>query len=698
MASGCDFGSNIHNGGDSKHPHPPGVLMPEADDVGADCEAARHETIEPIRLCMRLQSMLDCCQNRILEGLDSRFLECEKRFVEKVREQIEVFTLPLATPLQSNKQASATPTLFHNPPEVASSPGVGLISDVASIKQVEGAMRKHAEATDSCGTALAGTWAGIVKQKIKERPRRPTLAFCHTKSTPAMPLMPSTREKEITGISSVPTGFSRLGDVPVVPGDTTTAQASEALFAKYEPAGTAIEAHKKVDSIRKRNTQRFSMLGSVVAGVFGHMSVENTSSTTRTDRRWGRRSVFVDADMLRLQIRDDLLKPQYDVCEMYKDTGFCQRISRSVEFEYCTQAIIFVNSIWMAFDIDYNHSTVLTRAHPVFLIGENIFCLYFTCEWFCRFLSFRSKPDAVRDFWFCLDFILLALMIFETWILTLVYAFITVGDNRSGVGNASILKMCRLMRLTRMARLAKLLQAMPELMTIVKGIFVAARTVFLVLCLVTCTVYVFAIGFRQITVDSDIGDEYFSSVPHSMSSLLLGANLPDVQHFVETVGRSNFFFGILLMIFICVCTITLFNMLTGVLVEVVTVTAAVEREQMAIIYVKNMMERAFLSADIGTSGDSEIHVDDFAKLLAHPDAHTALTSVGVDVVGLLDFTDFIFTGEMLTFSDFVEVILRLRGTNKATVKDVVDLRLFLTAEIQQIKVALQESRGTRPVR
>merc|ERR1711933_489234 len=64
----------------------------------------------------------------------------------------------------------------------------------------------------------------------------------------------------------------------------------------------------------------------------------------------------------------------------------------------------------------------------------------------------------------------------------------------------------------------------------------------------------------------------------------------------------------------------------------------------------------------------------------------ALQDVGVDVVSLVDFTDFIFqNGRELTFSDCMDVVLQLRGTNASTVKDIVDLRKQVLAELAAIK-------------
>merc|ERR1712039_591233 len=91
------------------------------------------------------------------------------------------------------------------------------------------------------------------------------------------------------------------------------------------------------------------------------------------------------------------------------------------------------------------------------------------------------------------------------------------------------------------------------------------------------------------------------------------------------------------------------------------------------------------------NSDMLISKTEFCDILRNREATKALQEVGVDVVGLVDFVDFIFGGEnseeegtTLTFSDFMEVVLQLRGSNTATVKDVVDLRKFIQAQFQAI--------------
>merc|ERR1712037_403981 len=62
----------------------------------------------------------------------------------------------------------------------------------------------------------------------------------------------------------------------------------------------------------------------------------------------------------------------------------------------------------------------------------------------------------------------------------------------------------------------------------------------------------------------------------------------------------------------------------------------------------------------------------------------ALQGVGVDVIALFDYTEFVFqSSRELSFPEFMDVILQLRGSNTATVKDIVDLRKLVVNEFDR---------------
>jgi hypothetical protein len=259
------------------------------------------------------------------------------------------------------------------------------------------------------------------------------------------------------------------------------------------------------------------------------------------------------------------------------------------------------------------------------------------------------------------------------------------GSGNSLLGNASILKLFRLLRLTRMARMARLLRAMPELMVLIKGMLEAMRSVFFTLCLLAGILYIFGITFVLLMKDTDVGDLHFKNVGEAMNSLLLKGVLPDFEDFVVDCASAGWVYRCLILVYILIATLTIMNMLVGVLCEVVTVVSSVEKESMLLNYVKDTLQHMLATSGIGS--EQGIQKEEFLMMLELPGAAMAIQEVGVDAVGLADFTDFIFADgkEALTFPEFMEVILQFRSTNTATVKDVVDLRRYLSNEFDAFR-------------
>merc|ERR1719174_3515474 len=86
----------------------------------------------------------------------------------------------------------------------------------------------------------------------------------------------------------------------------------------------------------------------------------------------------------------------------------------------------------------------------------------------------------------------------------------------------------------------------------------------------------------------------------------------------------------------------------------------------------------------------------------NPRAVDPFRKIGVDVVSLVSAADFIFPLQgsktkpgpghtprrhhcTLGFADFMESILELRGSNTATVKDIMTLRKFVRIEVEQLE-------------
>lgn len=393
---------------------------------------------------------------------------------------------------------------------------------------------------------------------------------------------------------------------------------------------------------------------------------------------------FANREAMKLRVREALTKkPEYSVVDFYWETGFWRTIACHPIFENVTLVVIGINAIWMMIDADYNSSSTYLGAESMFQIADQFFCFYFVTEITIRFMALRRKLDGFKDAWFVFDLVLVVLMIVEIWLFTLFEYFTGIS---SPMGDAQVLRLLRLARLTRLLRM---LRSLPELMVLIKGIVTAMKSVFYVLVLLTIVTYVFAIAMTQLSQGDEILGTFFSSVPLSMYFLFIhGTFLDDLAYFCDTILSSRPlgpFMVILVFIFICLACLTIMNMLVGVLCEVVSAVAAEEKETLLAQTVSTKLAAVFEKIDKNNNG--VLSYEEFKIVAEMPESIQALTDVGVDPVILIDMVDVLFVvdGEPveLTFEELITAILELRGSNVATVKDIMNMWKKISTKLIQ---------------
>ena len=119
------------------------------------------------------------------------------------------------------------------------------------------------------------------------------------------------------------------------------------------------------------------------------------------------------------------------MCNFYKRKSIFTTIASDKYFEYTTLLVIVLNALWIGYDSDNNIAPDVSHSKVGFLAIENFFCFYFTIEVLIRYSAFEYKVDGLRDFWFKFDTLLVAFMVFETWIMPI----LTGGSGQGGGGN-----------------------------------------------------------------------------------------------------------------------------------------------------------------------------------------------------------------------------------------------------------------------
>jgi voltage-gated sodium channel len=378
-----------------------------------------------------------------------------------------------------------------------------------------------------------------------------------------------------------------------------------------------------------------------------------------------------NSEVIKASIRKTLTKrAATSVYQLYDEKGVWQKIARHPMFENVTLGVICANAMWMAVDTDWNKYDTLPEAEPIFQIMEHAFCFYFTSELLIRFMSFRNKFDCRKDAWFVFDSCLVMMMVVEDWILLIVAALANT-EAKFPLGNASVL---RLLRLLRLSRLVRMLRSLPELMVLVTAMVQAIRSVMYVMTLLLLTTYVFAIACTQLSADTDMGKQYFVNVALSMYSLVVYATfLDNLGDFCNTIRAESELVVAVVILFIFVSSMTLMNMLLGVLVEVVGTVSSEEKEDMK----KQLVADQIISVadELDENSNGRISCAEFCEILHSTTALRALQKVGVDPEDVVDFVGLIFTNDAgveidLSFEAFLEQVFELRAANSATIRDI----------------------------
>lgn len=117
--------------------------------------------------------------------------------------------------------------------------------------------------------------------------------------------------------------------------------------------------------------------------------------------------------------------------------------------------------------------------------------------------------------------------------------------------------------------------------------------------------------------------------------------------------------------------------------------AGAEQEALQVKMVTEQLMRILRNDD--ANHDSYISKEEFSSMMDKEEARSAFTDVGVDTIAMIRDPDLIFAGdECISFKEFMDEVLTLRGSNQATVKDITQLKKQILRELQGIN----KGRGT----
>eukprot|EP00933_Yihiella_yeosuensis_P046042 TRINITY_DN41514_c0_g1_i1.p1 TRINITY_DN41514_c0_g1~~TRINITY_DN41514_c0_g1_i1.p1 ORF type:complete len:544 (-),score=100.74 TRINITY_DN41514_c0_g1_i1:292-1923(-) len=388
----------------------------------------------------------------------------------------------------------------------------------------------------------------------------------------------------------------------------------------------------------------------------------------------------------------ELREHEYHVEDYYEETGVYQAIARHDLFHLLGYIMIVSNVIWIGIDVDYNKADYLCDAPLFFQVVDNVFCAFFFFELEVRYLAFKDRASAFRDYWFCFDLSLVALMIWDTWIyIPLYWLFFSGGPHQkvatTGYRFFATLRILRILRVSRAARAIRLFYFVPELRTFIRSLFAAIRSVTTILCFLGLTIYVFSLFFVQLV--SGRGIDVFDSVSSSMNFLMLQTFCGFDKDFIQNLQPVSYTCYCLFLVYVFTTSLTLLNILVAVLCQVISVIAEHEDENEYRKTAMTLIEETFKALDGDCS--STISEIEFESLFTHPDMVRELHRHGVDVIPLIEYLSLMYGDvEEIALTQILEMVGKFRGTKSATVKDLVDVRKFIALEVRRASGEAEE--------
>jgi voltage-gated sodium channel len=381
----------------------------------------------------------------------------------------------------------------------------------------------------------------------------------------------------------------------------------------------------------------------------------------------------------------ELVTPDYDVADLYYETGICQGIATNEVFGNITLFVIALNALYIGIDAEHNNASTISKSHLAFQVCEHAFCVFFTFEWLVRLGAFKRKHYSLKDAWFRFDSVLVTQMIVETWIMT--YFFGGKGLNLP----TSLIKM---LRLCRIARLGRLMRAFPELVAMVKGLKESARAVCTALLMLLFLIYMYSIVMLVLLRGSN--NRWFGTLFDSMWTLLVdGAFVVNYGAVSRDLWQNQHHFPfVILLSFVLCASLMVLNMLIGVLCDVVTKITNNEKEAEAVSLLKRTI--SVMLQELDESGDGLISKDEMIGVFENVEATNILMEIDVNPAHLLDHLELYFAGtDDLGIQQIMEVILMLRGKRTPTMADILHgeqyTRWSFTTILSRLEVRMRES-------
>jgi len=279
-------------------------------------------------------------------------------------------------------------------------------------------------------------------------------------------------------------------------------------------------------------------------------------------------------------------------------------------------------------------------------------------------------------------------MVWETWVMVLLYLVIGSAVGAKGWQSTSCLRIIRLTRLIRVTRASKITQAFPEIMFLIHGIIAGIRSVLAILCLLSIMIYIFALFFTLALRDKGVAQGVFDHIPSSMNVLMIQVLCGADSDLFSQLLDYHWAYYLLFILFVVLANLCVLNLLIGILCDAVADVAEDAKDRVFLEEVQHQIER--LTSKLDVNHDGTISSAEFEVMISDPYMVASFDAIGVDLVGVADFARFVYSQvDAMSYPAFTELVSRYRGTKQASIKHISSLMRYMSIELVNLEAHLE---------
>jgi len=198
--------------------------------------------------------------------------------------------------------------------------------------------------------------------------------------------------------------------------------------------------------------------------------------------------------------------------------------------------------------------------------------------------------------------------------------------------------------------------------------------------LLVFVIFFFAIVFVKLQVQTD--DGCFEGLLMAMHCLTTQGVFADQATMINDMLSLNMTSYVAFLLYLLLETLTVLNLFIGVCCDVINRVGEAEGKHRRLEEAQQGTLKMVQEFD--DDGNNSISMQEFRELCVSERCQQQLRELEIDVEDLWELADFIFfEKDEIGIEEFQKHIMQLRGSNIATVKDIVDMRKFFLEEIHK---------------